>query len=326
MTQPVNLPVTPPMASSTTQDRPLLGIALMLGFCILIPLGDAVAKLLATRVPVGQIVFVRFAAQALILVPVALVMKQSLWVPRAVLPMVFLRTVLQMAGITAMFNALRYLPLADAVAIAFVMPFIMLLLGKYVLGEAVGLHRLAACVVGFVGTLLVIQPSFAVVGLNALWPLAVAFIFAFFMLVTRKIAKVTAPIPLQALSGLIASVAMLPLFWLGHELHINGLSSAMPPQDTWVLLGLAGGVGTIAHLLMTWSLRYAPASTLASMQYLEIPIATLVGWLVFNELPNTLASLGIALTVAAGLYAVMRERRAVQQTQAPTKPSLKTPA
>ena len=310
------------MTQNTTLDRPLLGIALMLGFCILIPLGDAIAKLLAERVPVGQIVFIRFAAQALILVPVSLALGQSLKLPRRLLPPVLLRTLLQMAGITAMFNALRYLPLADAVAIAFVMPFIMLLLGKYVLGEEVGFRRLAACVVGFTGTLLVIQPSFAVVGLNALWPLAVAVIFAVFMLVTRKIAKDTSPIPLQAISGLIASVLMLPLFWIGCIGEITFLSPALPAQDSWTLLAMAGALGTVAHLLMTWSLRYAPASTLASMQYLEIPIATLVGWVIFNELPNTLASLGIGLTVAAGLYAILREHRAAKEApQIPPKPA-----
>lgn len=298
------------MTDHRTLDRPLLGIALMLGFCLLIPLGDAIAKLLASRVPVGQIVFVRFATQALILIPVSWALGQSLRIPRRLLPAVLLRTVLQMAGITAMFNALRYLPLADAVAIAFVMPFIMLLLGKYVLGEAVGIHRLGACLIGFVGTLLVIQPSFAVVGLNALWPLAVAFIFAFFMLVTRKIAKDTQPIPLQAVSGLLATGLMLPLFWLGNSVGIEGLSFALPHRDTWLLLAAAGILGTVAHLMMTWSLRYAPASTLASMQYLEIPIATVVGWLIFSELPNLLASLGICLTVAAGLYAILREQRA----------------
>jgi drug/metabolite transporter (DMT)-like permease len=304
------------MTQDTTQDRPLLGIALMLGFCLLIPLGDAVAKLLSHRVPVGQIVFVRFAAQALILLPLSLLLRQSLRIPRAVLPQVLLRTLLQMAGITAMFNALRYLPLADAVAIAFVMPFIMLLLGKYVLGEEVGYRRLAACVVGFIGTLLVIQPSFAVVGANALWPLAVAVIFALFMLVTRRIAKDTAPIPLQAMSGVIAAGLMLPLFWLGQGWNIASLSPSLPDRDNWTLLALAGGFGTAAHLMMTWSLRYAPAATLASMQYLEIPIATLVGWLIFNELPNSLASVGIGLTVAAGLYAILREHHSLRQQAA----------
>lgn len=67
-------------------------------------------------------------------------------------------------------------------------------------------------------------------------------------------------------------------------------------------------LGTIAHLMITWSLRFAPSATLAPMQYLEIPIATLVGWAIFGDLPNGLAAVGIAVTVAAGLYVILRER------------------
>jgi len=287
----------------------LLGIALMLGFCALIPLGDAVAKILSTRIPVGQIVLARFAAQGLILAPVALMLGISLRLPSRVMPKVILRTLLQMAGITAMFMALRYLPLADAVAIAFVMPFIMLLLGKYVLKEEVGLRRLLACVVGFAGTLLVIQPSFAEVGLNALWPLAVAVTFSVFMMVTRTLARDTDPIAIQAVSGGIACLLMAGFFALGYGFTIEELNTTLPATPELKLLALAGVLGTIAHLLMTWSLRYAPTSTLASMQYLEIPVAVFVGWLVFSELPNSIATCGIALTVAAGLYAVLRERQ-----------------
>ena len=300
---------TSPLPSLSDTDRPLLGIALMLGFCALIPLGDAVAKILSTRIPVGQIVLARFAAQGLILAPVALILGISLRLPSRVMPKVILRTLLQMAGITAMFMGLRYLPLADAVAIAFVMPFIMLLLGKYVLKEEVGLRRLLACVVGFAGTLLVIQPSFAEVGLNALWPLAVAVIFSVFMMVTRTLARDTDPIAIQAVSGGIACLLMAGFFALGYGFSIEELNTTLPATPELKLLALAGVLGTIAHLLMTWSLRYAPTSTLASMQYLEIPVAVFVGWLVFSELPNSIAACGIALTVAAGLYAVLRERQ-----------------
>ncbi|MEX0302769.1 MAG: DMT family transporter [Leisingera sp.] len=295
-----------------TQDRPLLGIALMLGFCLVIPLGDAIAKLLTNRVPVAQIVFIRFAAQAAILLPLALALRLPLSLSGKVLPLLFLRTLLQMGGIAAMFTAFKHLPLADAVAIAFVMPFIMLLLGKYVLNEEVGIRRLGACVVGFAGTLLVIQPSFAAVGWNALWPLLVAVIFALFMLVTRKIAKDTDPISLQAVAGAMGTVLLAPVFLIGESTGLPGFSTALPAQDTWGLLAAAGALGTVAHLMMTWSLRYAPTSTLASMQYLEIPVAVFFGWLIFAELPNTLAAFGILLTISAGLYAVLRERKAAE--------------
>ena len=179
------------------QDRPLLGILLMIGFCILAPMGDSIAKLLGGQIPLAQLVTTRFAVQVLILLPLILLAGTALAMTPWLYAMTALRTVLHIIGIGAMFLSLQYLPLADAVAIAFVMPFIMLLLGKYVLSEEVGIRRLAACAVGFIGTLLVVQPSFAAVGAPALLPLLVAVVFALFMLVTRQVAKQVDPIALQ---------------------------------------------------------------------------------------------------------------------------------
>ncbi|MCE8510357.1 DMT family transporter [Ruegeria pomeroyi] len=291
-----------------TADRPLLGIVLMLGFCVLAPMGDALAKLLGGTMPTIQLLLVRFAIQAVVLMPLVQVTGRPWQLRGQLLRLTALRTALHITGIWAMFTALRYLPLADAIAIAFVMPFIMLLLGKYVLGEEVGPRRLGTCIVGFVGTLLVIQPSFAEVGLPALLPLLVAVVFALFMLVTRQLAKDTDPIALQAVSGVMASLVLAPVLLLGHLSGVEALTFVAPSGETiWLLLSI-GLLGTAAHLLMTWSLRYAPSATLAPMQYLEIPVATAIGWLIFRDLPNGLAALGILITMAAGLYVILREQ------------------
>lgn len=298
-----------------THDRPSLGILLMLGFCITAPMGDAVAKLLGAHIPLGQLLLVRFAAQVLLLAPLILATGRVWRMQGRVLRLTFVRTLLHIAGIGAMFTGLKYLPLADAVAIAFVMPFIMLFLGKFILGEEVGMVRLLACIVGFGGTLLVIQPSFVAVGWHALWPLMVAVIFAFFMLVTRQIAKDTDPISLQAVSGTMACGLLAPVFAVGAATDLPILAIVSPTADQWALLAAIGLLGTAAHLLMTWSLRYAPAATLASMQYLEIPVAALIGLWIFDELPNGLAALGILITIAAGLFVILRERQ-IQLKQA----------
>ena len=280
----------------------------MLGFCIVAPIGDAIAKMLGTSVPLAQVVLIRFALQALILIPVVLATRR-LWRMRGrILALTFLRTLLHILGIGAMFTALKYLPLADAVAIAFVMPFIMLILGKYVLNEEVGNRRLLACVVGFSGTLLVIKPSFITVGWPALLPVFVAINFSVFMLITRQIAKETDPIGLQAVSGVMAVAVMVPLIWIGGWVNIAALDMIVPNAQEWALLIAIGTLGTVAHLLMTWSLRYAPSTTLAPMQYLEIPFATLLGFAIFHDLPDPLASLGILITIAAGLYVIIREQ------------------
>lgn len=289
-----------------TGDRPLLGILFMLGFCVLIPFGDALAKILGDSVPLIVLVLVRFGAQALLLVPLVWLMGGTLRMGGRTFRLTAFRSVLQIMGISFMFLSLRYLPLADAVAIAFVMPFIMLLLGHVVLGEEVGLRRISACGVGFIGTLMVIQPSFAEVGWVATLPLSVAVIFAVFMLITRQIAKEADPLALQAVGGLVGVPILLVLLLL--PIDLRDLTPGWPSGgDAWLLVAM-GVLGTVAHLLMTWSLRFAPSATLAPMQYLEIPVATLLGLLFFDELPDGLAAAGIALTVGAGLYIIWRER------------------
>ncbi len=290
-------------------DRPSLGILLMLGFCVLAPMGDALAKAVGDTIPLGQLLLVRFGIQAVLLIPLVVFTTRSFAMSPRVIKLIALRTVFHILGIGAMFTALRFMPLADTVAIAFVMPFIMLLLGKYVLGEEVGPRRLIACTVGFVGTLLVIQPSFAEVGWLALLPLFVAVVFSLFMLVTRQVAKDVDPIAMQAVSGMMACAMLGVLYAAFGGLAWGALTLVAPgPTDLW-MLALIGVLGTGAHLLMSWSLRFAPSATLAPMQYLEIPVATIIGYLAFRDWPNGLAQLGIAITIGAGLYIIWREQR-----------------
>lgn len=288
-------------------DRPVLGVLLMLGFCILAPAGDSIAKLLGATVPLLQLLMVRFGLQAVLLLPVIVASGRSLTMSPRVAWLTVARTLLHITGVGAMFLSLRFLPLADAVAIAFVMPFIMLLLGRFVLNEEVGSRRLAACAVGFIGTLLVVQPSFSEVGAPALLPLLVAVDFALFMLVTRQIAKEVDPVSLQALSGTMATVILMVFYCLTEVTGVLETKMIAPDWRTALLLLAIGALGTLAHLLMTWSLRFAPSATLAPMQYLEIPVATIIGYMVFADLPNGLAALGIVITICAGLYIVIRE-------------------
>lgn len=304
-----------------TIDRPFLGIMLMLGFCVLAPMGDAIAKILGQTVPIGQLVLVRFAVQALLLIPLVWLTRRAWRMSRRVTWLALLRTILHILGIAAMVTALKYLPLADAIAIAFVMPFIMLVLGKFALGEEVGTRRIMACAVGFVGTLLVVQPSFAAVGWPALLPVGVALNFALFMLVTRQIAKETDPIGLQAVSGVMAVCLILPVLLIFQNSGFLQLQLVHVSSFDWTLLLGIGVLGTVAHLLMTWSLRFAPAATLAPMQYLEIPFATIIGFMVFGDFPNPVASAGILITIAAGLYVVLRERAIALSLKVPAAPA-----
>jgi drug/metabolite transporter (DMT)-like permease len=290
-----------------TPDRPTLGILLMLGFCIAAPMGDALAKLLGERMDVGQLVAIRMVVQVVLLAPIVVWAAVPLKMTARNLWLSAIRAILHMLGIGLMFLSLRYLPLADAVAIAFVMPFIMLVLGRFVLGEEIGARRIIACCVGFIGTCMVMQPSFVEVGWPVLLPVGVAFVFAFFMLVTRQLATRVDPLAMQLVSGLFACAFLLPFFLLLDGLP--GFALSLPDQTGLALAFAMGALGTAAHLLMTWALRFAPSATLAPMQYLEIPVAAFLGWLIFRDFPDGLALAGIGVTVGAGLYIILREQQ-----------------
>lgn len=306
-----------------SQDRPLLGIALMLCFCVIAPLGDAVAKLIGESVALGPVLFIRFAVQLLLLSPFIFLAARPLRLSRKAGWACLLRTVLHIAAIGLMFTALRYMPLADAIAIVFVLPFINLVLGWLWLGETVGIRRIVACGVGFAGTVLVIQPSFAALGAVALLPLGAALAFSLFMLITRQVSAELDPIGLQYVSGLMATALLLPALMLGPVATLTELTWSPLSSREWALVLSLGVLGTLGHLAMTWSLRHAPSATVAPMQYIEIPVAAVIGLLIFSEWPNGMASLGIFLSMAAGLYVIIYEevsRRRLNAAQATEQP------
>ena len=297
-----------------TDDRPLIGIALMAAFCALAPMADAIAKILTQSLPVSQIVLIRFAAQFLIFLPIVIWRGRSIYLPPKPLALLALRTVFHIIGISAMFLALKYMPMAEAVAIAFVEPFLLLLLGWFFLKEHVGPHRILACIIGFIGAMLVIQPSFAIVGPVALLPLVVAVSFAFYILITRMVVIGADVITLQTISGGMALAILVPLHLITSYIAPGFVGMSIPTPDLWPLLAGLVCLGTFAQFIMVWSLRFAPSATLAPVQYLEIPFATAIGWALFRDLPNGLAAIGILITIGAGLYIVMRERTISKQT------------
>ncbi|MEX0502412.1 DMT family transporter [Alphaproteobacteria bacterium LSUCC0719] len=292
-------------------DRPIIGIAFMLGFCVFAPMGDAAAKSIALATPLLVLLLARYLTQWLLPLPLIMISGRTLKMTSKVARIILARSVVHIAGVAVMFTAYRYLPLADALAIAFVFPFIMLVMGRFFLDEQVGIRRLGACTVGFLGTLLIIQPSFAAVGLPALLPLIVAFLFALLVLLTRQIAKDYDPVCLQSASGLVSAVILMLAWALTRHLQIFDLQLVMPTSGQAQTLALVGVFGTLAHLGMTYAVRFAPSATLAPMQYIELPIATVIGWVMFNELPNGLAAVGITITILAGLAVIYFEHRAL---------------
>lgn len=300
------------MTLATSQTRPtdriLPGIALMLAFCVLAPLLDVSSKLAADTVPVGQITAARFVVQGALMLPVVLFMRLGWHIAPRLIALVTLRAFFLILSTYSFVAALQEMPVADALTIAFVEPFILLILGRLIFGDEVGPRRIVASLVGFGGAMLVIQPSLVAFGLVALYPLGTAFAFAFYMLVTRATASHIHPVTMQLHTSLAGMVLCLPVMWLANGSGIGPLDPRMPQGVAWLWLFGVGFWAAVSHICMTYALKFAPAATLAPLHYLEIVAAVGLGYAVFGDFPNAMTWAGIAIIVASGLYVVHRER------------------
>ncbi|MDA9229190.1 DMT family transporter [Rhodobacteraceae bacterium] len=292
-----------------------LGILLMLAFAIIGPLIDLFAKLAAQEVPIGQIILSRFILQALILLPVALFMSWAHKPNLLEIRLHFVRALLILIGTGSFVSAIKYMPLADAMAIFFVEPFMVTLLGGVILGETVGYRRLIACLIGFLGALFIIKPSFSLFGSVALLPLLTAFSFTFYIFLTRKMAQNMKPVTLQAYTALAAVILLLPVIISANGTNISLLDPIVPSiRSMWLLLGV-GLAAIVAHLFITFALSLAPATVIAPLQYFEIVTATIFGYLFFSDFPDNWTFLGIFIIISSGIYVIYRERYISKSTQ-----------
>lgn len=289
-------------------DRTLTGVALMLVFCLIAPLIDVSSKLAAQAVPVGTVTFGRFVVQATLMAPVLPLMGLGFGLERRAMGLMALRSLMSVLSTFCFIAAVRVMPIADALAIAFLEPFIILLIARLVLKEQVGPRRTGAAIVGFFGSLLVIQPAFAHFGLVALFPLGTAFSFALYILVTRSLSHLVHPVAMQFHTALWAGAICLPFLALGARLGEPSLTFVWPTGIFWVWCASVGVAATISHMAMTYALKFAPSSTLAPLHYLEIVPAALFAYLVFGDFPNGLTWCGIAVIIGSGLYVIHRER------------------
>lgn len=298
---------------SHNPDRILPGVALMIAFCVIAPLIDVSSKAASQAVPVGVVTLARFVVQAALMLPVVLVMGLSWRVTPVALRLLLARACASILATFCFIAAVQVMPIADALAVAFVEPFIILLIGKLVMQEQVGPRRLGAAVVGFGGALLVIQPSFAMFGPVALFPLGTALFFALYMLITRRLSREMHAVTMQLHTAVVAALICLPLLAAGHVSGVPALAFALPPAPVfWAWCFGVGLAATISHMAITYALQFAPSSTLAPLHYLEIVTATLFGYLFFADFPGGMTWTGIGIIVVSGLYVIHRERVAAR--------------
>ncbi len=296
---------------SQTRSDQTRGIQLMLLGSIILPLMDAAAKTMGETIGSSTIVLARFFFQTLFLLPFVW---SSLYLPRGTELLLHFKRSLGLSGATlCFFTAIQVMPIADALAVFFVMPLIVTLLAPWILGETVGWRRIVAVAVGMLGAVIIIQPGQALFGWRAFLPLGTAIGFSFYLMYTRKLARSgeggdIPALTMQFWSGFIGvfitSVAILllqPLNWPVFDV-------ALPEAWQWQRLILVGLLAAVGHLVITSAFKYADASMLAPFQYIELVVAAIIGWWMFNDIPTLTTLIGTLILVASGLYIFNRER------------------
>ncbi len=285
-----------PTAQSTAAAN-RKGILLMLLGILLFTTMDALAKGLIARYPTPQVIWARFAGQALL---VALILGRRLGpVLRTRYPLIHLaRSGFQLAATALFFASLGSLGLAEATALTDINPILITLGAALFLGERLGPRRIIGVLVAMVGALIIIRPGAGIFTPAALLPLGSALSYAANALLTRFVGQKEGPwtsLLLSALFGTLVMALVMPFVW-----------QPVIPADIPLFVTL-GALGAAAQLCVIRSFSMAEASAVAPFAYVGIVFATFWGILFYAEYPDTYTIIGALVIVGAGLYVWHRE-------------------
>ena len=262
---------------------------------------DTTSKYLAQHYPVAGIVFVRYIVEMLLMVIVLAPRMGKQLVRTSNLKLQVVRGVMLTVSSLAFLTALSRMPLAEAASIAFMTPIIIAVLAGPLLKEQVGIRTWIALAGGFTGVLLIIRPGSGFFTWAAVLPLLSALFMAFYQMLTSKLAGRDAALTTLFYPALIGT-ALVPLVFPTQLV----LPATLPHAGLFLLIGLLGGFG---HFLLIQAHHYAPSSMLSPFMYAQLLMAILLGWLVFGQLPDALAFVGIATIAASGLLLILAHRR-----------------
>ncbi|MEO6268686.1 MAG: DMT family transporter [Lautropia sp.] len=278
----------------------LIGIGLVSGAVFFFSILDTGAKWLVQTLPLLQVVFLRFLAHtvftAAVMVPrsrLNLVLSQRPWLQ--------LVRAMMLPCMTAMnFWALQYLQLAETGSIMFLAPILVAVLGVHLLGERLDRGRWIAIVVGFVGVVIILQPGSRGFHPAMLVSVLQTGMYACFILLTRRLASIDRPESTNFLSALGSTIVIAPFGVMVWQMPASALE--------WLVVAITGIAGGLGHYLLAVAHRFAPASTLSPFIYQQILYMSLLGYLVFDDVPRSAVVVGAIVVVSSGLYLLLRER------------------
>jgi drug/metabolite transporter (DMT)-like permease len=294
-------------------DRPFRGIALILASTVFLGASDVTAKYLSATLPSIEIAGIRFLVFALIMVP-AMLPGSPLFALRSERPgLQVMRGVALLLSSLFFISGLRFLPIAEASATGFVAPLFVTALSIVFLGESVGVRRWLATAVGLIGVMIILRPGSGAFHPAAIFPIVSALAWACTLIMTRMMSGREHAITIMTYSSIVGVCvisALVPFVWVTPSWHD-------------VLFGVFIGVASTAgQWIVVLAFRYADASVLAPFSYTQLVWVSILGFLVFGEVPDVWTVTGAAFIVASGLYTAHRERiRRSQLLALPGEPS-----
>ena len=273
------------------------GIALLVLGVTLFGIMDGLGKLLGRRYPVVEVIWARYAFA----LPVALAMispqkwpillrceRPWLQGSRALLPLLASATVI---------IGLSFLPLADATAISFASPLLVVLLSIPLLGEHISADTWIGVVSGFAGVLIIVRPGAGTLAAAALLPLGTALFFALYQVLTRLVNREDPVVTLAWTIGVgvVVTTPALAVSWRSGS------------GEDWLLMAISGLLFGLGQFLLIKAFALAPASFLTPFTYAQIVAATAFGAVVFGDIPDRWTLLGTAIVIFSGVYVLRRQ-------------------
>jgi drug/metabolite transporter (DMT)-like permease len=226
-----------------------------------------------------------------------------------------IRSLLMTFTYLTFFTALAVLPIAMVAGGFFSGPLFMVVLAAVILKEKIGIWRITSAIGGFAGVLLILQPDASELDLMLFLPVVCGFAYALTQVFTRKYCKNEDPIAISFwLTVMFLQSGLFGLFvlsFLPDSTDPGFLTRplvVLPTHQLLTLLGIAAG-SVVMHFSIAAAYQNAPATLVAPLEYLYLPIAILGGYLFFDEKPNRIALVGVVIVIAAGVIIAWRERK-----------------
>ncbi|MDC0140912.1 DMT family transporter [Pelagibacteraceae bacterium] len=280
-------------------NKNLLGILLMTLGMFSLSINDIIYKNLTMNFPVWEAVFFRAFSGSII--SLYLVYHSGINSIKTKKPVRhFVRAFSAVGCVVLYIFGIKYLLLSENIAIAHSAPIIAALLAVPILGEKIGMHRILAITIGFLGVLVIIKPGTDLFQLKSLLPIGSALFMASVYLTTRSLMNTessTSIVFYYSFALLFTSLIFFP-------------SDFVIPDIFNLILALSLGImGSMGHFFMSQAARHADVAVTSPFEYSSFIFVGLMGYFFFYEIPSNTVILGGILIIISGVYVAYRERK-----------------